>query len=171
MQETQVQSLVRKDPLEKEMATHSSILAWEILWTEEPGGLSSMGSQRVRHDWVTELNWTDPVCLLTLPDSTLTKTLIIFHLDIFSLSFCLLLWSEVPVSQKQKSELVPPYLRTFKGWIIMWGISVESFKKAHKYKHPIFSRTRPKSRNVSLGIKCALQGPCSVVVFICFGVV
>ena len=50
MQETQVQSLGREDPLEKEMATHSSILAWRIPLTEEPGGLQSMGSQRVRHD-------------------------------------------------------------------------------------------------------------------------
>ena len=49
MQETQVQSLGQEDPLEKEMATHSSILAWKIPWTEEPGGLQSMGSQRVRH--------------------------------------------------------------------------------------------------------------------------
>ena len=48
--ETQVQSLGWKDPLEEEMATHSSILAWRIPWTEEPGGLQSMGSQRVRHD-------------------------------------------------------------------------------------------------------------------------
>ena len=48
--ETHVQSLGREDPLEKEMATHSSILAWKIPWTEEPGGLQSMGSQRVRHD-------------------------------------------------------------------------------------------------------------------------
>jgi len=45
-----VQSLGWEDPLEKEMATHSSILAWKISWTEEPGGLQSMGSQRVRHD-------------------------------------------------------------------------------------------------------------------------
>ena len=45
MQETQIQSLGREDPLEKEMATHSSILAWRIPWTEEPGGLQSMGSQ------------------------------------------------------------------------------------------------------------------------------
>ena len=45
MQETQVQSLGREDTLEKEMATHSSILAWRIPWTEEPGGLQSMGSQ------------------------------------------------------------------------------------------------------------------------------
>ena len=50
MQETQVQSLGREDPLEKEMATHSSILAWRIPWIEEPGGLQSMGSQRVGHD-------------------------------------------------------------------------------------------------------------------------
>ena len=50
MQEMQIQSLGREDPLEKEMATHSSILAWEIPWTEEPGGLQSMGSQRVGHD-------------------------------------------------------------------------------------------------------------------------
>ena len=45
MQETQVQSLGQEDPLEKKMATHSSILAWEFPWTEEPGGLQSMGSQ------------------------------------------------------------------------------------------------------------------------------
>ena len=49
-QETQVQSLVREKPLEEEMATHSSILAWKILWTEEPGGLQLMGSQRIGHD-------------------------------------------------------------------------------------------------------------------------
>ena len=47
MQETQVQYLDREDPLEKEMATHSSILAWRIPWTEEPGGLQSMGSQEL----------------------------------------------------------------------------------------------------------------------------
>ena len=50
MQETHVQSLDREDPLEKEMATHFSILAWRIPWTEEPGRLQSMGSQKVRHD-------------------------------------------------------------------------------------------------------------------------
>ena len=48
MQETQVQSLGQEDPLEKEMAAHSSTLAWKILWTEERGRLQSMGSQRVR---------------------------------------------------------------------------------------------------------------------------
>ena len=49
MQETQVQSLAREDPLEKEMATHSTMLAWKTPWTEKPDGLQSMGSQRVGH--------------------------------------------------------------------------------------------------------------------------
>ena len=56
MQETWVWSLGREDPLEKEMATHSSILAWRIPWMEEPGGLQSTGSQRVGHDWATSLS-------------------------------------------------------------------------------------------------------------------
>ena len=56
VQEMQIQSLDslgREDPLEKEMATHSSILAWRIPWTEDLGGLQSMGSQRVRRNWAT----------------------------------------------------------------------------------------------------------------------
>ena len=57
MQETAVQSLGQEDPLEKDMTTRSSILAWEIPWTEEPGRLKSMGLQRVMglHDLVTKL--------------------------------------------------------------------------------------------------------------------
>ena len=50
MRETRVQSLGREDPLEKEIAIHSSTLAWKIPWMEEPGGLQSMGSQGVEHD-------------------------------------------------------------------------------------------------------------------------
>ena len=57
MQDTWVQSLGQEDPLEKGMATHSSVLAWRIPWTEEPGGLQFMGLQSVVHDWAT--NWTD----------------------------------------------------------------------------------------------------------------
>ena len=56
MQETWVQSLGWEDPLEEGMATHFSILAWRTPWTEEPGGLQSMGSQRVGHDWMTKNN-------------------------------------------------------------------------------------------------------------------
>ena len=51
-----VQSLGQKDPLEEEMATHSIILAWKIPWTEEPGGLQSMGLQSIRHDQATSLS-------------------------------------------------------------------------------------------------------------------
>ena len=54
MQETQVQSQGQADPLEKEMAIHYSILTWKIPRTEEPGGLQSMGPQRVGHDWATK---------------------------------------------------------------------------------------------------------------------
>ena len=53
MQDTQVHSLDQEDLLEKGMATHSRIITWKIPWTEEPGGLQFMGSQRVRHDWAT----------------------------------------------------------------------------------------------------------------------
>ena len=57
LQETQVRSLGGEDPLEKEMANHSSTLAWKIPRTEEPGRLQFMGLQRVRHDWVTSLHF------------------------------------------------------------------------------------------------------------------
>ena len=62
-QETWVQSLGWEDPLEEEIATHSSDIAWKIPWTEEPGGLQSMGSQRVRHrhDRATEHMYTSHI--------------------------------------------------------------------------------------------------------------
>ena len=60
MQETWVQSLGREDPLEKEMATLFSILAWEVPWTEKLGRLKSMGSHRVRHDLATKKQ--QPTC-------------------------------------------------------------------------------------------------------------
>ena len=61
---TCVGSLGWKDPLEEGMATHSNILAWRIPWTEKPGGLQPMGSQRVRHDWVT--NTEEPAAAFKL---------------------------------------------------------------------------------------------------------
>ena len=57
IQETRVQSLGQEDPLEKEMATHSSILAWKIPWTEEPGRLQSMESRRVEQDFFKAEEW------------------------------------------------------------------------------------------------------------------
>ena len=58
MKETQIRSLGEEDPLERGMATHSSILAWKIPWTEEPGVLQSIGSQRVGYGYVTEYSST-----------------------------------------------------------------------------------------------------------------
>jgi len=70
MQETQVWSLGWEDSLEKGMATHSSILAWRALWTDVPGGLQSMGSQRVRYDWVANIEkiiaLEDPISVINL---------------------------------------------------------------------------------------------------------
>ena len=66
MWETGVQSLDQEDPLEKEMATHSSTLAWKIPWMEECGRLQSMGLQRVGYNWATSLQWDQS---LSLPDS------------------------------------------------------------------------------------------------------
>ena len=62
MQETRGQSLCQEDPLEEGMAVHSSILAWRIPWSEEPGGPKSMGSQRVRHNQVTIMGFGYPAC-------------------------------------------------------------------------------------------------------------
>ena len=70
MWETRVQSLGQEDPLEKEMATHSSTLAWKIPWMEEPGRLQYMGSQRAGHDWMTSLSLSDSILKsrdITLP--------------------------------------------------------------------------------------------------------
>ena len=65
VQETWVQSLGWEDPLENKMATHSSTLAWKISWTEEPGGLQSMGSQRIGHDRATNtyLHFLTYICV------------------------------------------------------------------------------------------------------------
>ena len=76
MKEIQVQSPGWKDPLEEEMATHSSILAWRIPWTEQPGGLQSMGSQRVRHDWAANTSTFIYMCVcVCVHCSLLTLTL------------------------------------------------------------------------------------------------
>ena len=72
MQEMRVQSLGQEDPLEKEMATHSRILAWEIPWTEEPGRLQSTGLQRVRHNIATKRQQHTGSCYCSVVKSCLT---------------------------------------------------------------------------------------------------
>ena len=72
LQETWVQSLGWEDPLEKWMPTHSNILAWRIPWTKEPGGLQSLASQRVRHNWATK--WAHTCTHTHTPTPTPTHT-------------------------------------------------------------------------------------------------
>ena len=64
MWEIQIWSLGQEDPLEKEMATHSSALTWKIPWTEEPGRLQAVGLQTVGHNWVTSLSFSFPIAEL-----------------------------------------------------------------------------------------------------------
>jgi len=100
MEETRVRSLDWEDPLEEGMATHSSILAWRIPWTEEPGGPQSMGSQRVGHNWS---NWAYMHTHTHGPASTI---IILFYLD--SAHFHIL-----EIILKQISNILSNYLKTF----------------------------------------------------------
>ena len=128
VQETWVRSLAQEDPLEKEMAIHSSILAWKIPRTEEPGGLQSMESQRVRHYWVCKLQLYPPwtVKLITFswlpkwlwllglltpafnlsPDCACYTSMSIKHLGIphYLLSSCFQFSCEVGVAMKKKKK-------------------------------------------------------------------
>ena len=92
-QETWVQSLGGEDPLEEEMATHCSILAWKIPWTEGPGGLQSMGLWRARHKWA-----------LTAHSTRVTKIRICFRGDLFlGKCFPLMFWTSL-VTQTSRKE-------------------------------------------------------------------
>ena len=98
MWETCVRSLGWKDPLEKEMAPHSSTLAWKIPWTEDPGRPQFMGSQRVRHDWVTSfsLSLSIPVPFSSLIPKIAMFTLAIFCFTVFNLPWFMDLTFQVP---------------------------------------------------------------------------
>ena len=84
MQKTWVRALGWEDPLEKEMAIHSSTSAWKIPWTEEPGRLQSMGSQRVGHDWVTSLS---PLTFFADKINVNNFLCIVYFIQILSLVF------------------------------------------------------------------------------------
>ena len=83
MQETWVLSLGQEDPLEKERATHSSILAWRIPWTEEPGGLQSMGVARVEHDLVTKPPPPSPPKYMMFFRKVMTSKVLLFIFNFF----------------------------------------------------------------------------------------
>ena len=106
MRETWVWSLGQEDPLEKEMATHSSIHAWKIPWTKEPGGLQSMGSQRIGHNWVTSLHFRD-ICSLQsqIGDKDIQCT--VLNVKPSGLSWlCLALWLVTPFLSNSLKALV-----------------------------------------------------------------
>ena len=96
MWETWVQSLDWKDPLEEGMATHSSILAWRIPWTEAPGGLETTGSQRVGHDWATKLTVCFILCEFYHGKQHLKKHIYVLREE-FGSSFFL-------IGKKQKTD-------------------------------------------------------------------
>ena len=99
MWETWVWSLGWKDPLEKEMATHSSILAWRIPWMEELGGLQSMGSQRVGHNWATSVSLSLSLLLTAIckaySDSHFAFLHLLFLGMVFIPVFCTTSWTSI----------------------------------------------------------------------------
>ena len=120
MQETRVPTLGWEDPLEKEMATHSSILAWRIPWTEEPGGLQSTGLQRVGHDWATSrhFNLLESQCYYF--QSTVLLTLFL------SFTFC---FANFFISVLFKYIFVLPLLFSFSMFIFISLVDRKVFLK------------------------------------------
>ena len=131
IRKTQVQSLGREDPLEKEIATHSSILAWRIPWTEETEGLQFMGSQRVWHNWATTLS---------LPN---------------------LYWTVLPRDGKYLTYVVTKNLhshgRYHKSIIIFFTTKQENCKHISYVKLNSIRNTKQKNIYQQLNIKVTLQ--------------
>ena len=113
MQETRVQALGWEDPLEKEMAIHSSIIAWKIPWTEEPGRLQPMGLQRVGHDWATSL--------LPMRDNLQKIILLILNSSILSLVYRKLIMAGKKGTFKQGNYGHLNKETIFKCWLV-WPI-------------------------------------------------
>ena len=131
MQETRVRSLGREDPLEKEMTTHSSTLAWKIPWTEEPGRLQSMGSQRVRHDWAMSLSlsYTQYISQLLYP-SICWWILRLLPCLSYCKSYCYEHWNACMFSFS--SDIYPDFLildktrsNQMSGWVVRPGKTIE----------------------------------------------
>ena len=108
VQETRVRSLGREDPLGKEMATHSSTLAWKIPWSEEPRRLQSMGSQRVGHDWAMtrfahpiRLFWIAQDMFVMAAEEVLILRKMKENLNVWSLKWLIRLWNEKQLGAKK----------------------------------------------------------------------
>ena len=142
MQETQVWSLGREDPLEKEMAIHSSILAWKIPWTEEPGRLQSTGSRRVGHNWVTDTH----IQLQLSQDHLLNRLFLLLWIAFRSLSkikwhkckgFCTLILFHHLYSYSYTNTKLSWFCSLHKFWnLVMLVLSFYSFKKLFCYSIP-----------------------------------
>ena len=151
IQETWVPSLGWEDPLEKGMATHSSILAWRIPWTEEPGGLQSMGSQRVRHDWVTSTT-----------NFTFQQYQNLCSLTPWCIYFCSRCWEPPP------GQLPTTYGSVFQTALTSWHLHLDMYfpnpcrkKNEHGKSHTTFLKS---STHISLlrQVPWLWQTPCSL---------
>ena len=101
--------------MKKEMANHSSILAWKIPWTEEPGGLQSMASQRVGHNWAANRQmWGRGLKLFTSPSVFYISSLLIFEISILCLSLHVLILATRPECTLTTKSLVLNYFPVFK---------------------------------------------------------
>ena len=120
MRETCVRSLGQEDPLEKEMATHSSTLAWKIPWMEEPDRLHSLWGHRVGHDGATSLSlfFTSPSASFPLP---VFCPLILSHSFSFHFSLCPSIFSYVPINEKDVCLIFPV------SWLV-WSWQWASFQ-------------------------------------------
>ena len=117
MQETRVPSLCWEDSLEKGKATHPSILAWRIPWTEESGGLQSMGSQRVSHDWVTNI---------------FTSSRIVSELVHLSLH-CVKCWGYIEGGSRQRIITATRQIVKLRKWtrLLFWHLILQSLQGAN----------------------------------------
>ena len=143
MQETQeirVQSLGREDPLEKEMATHSSVLAWRIPRTEEPGGLQSMGSQWVRHDWGIEREHTLRICYSALipPEVNLGKNSVNKRRNLPPPREGSSLWPRTPLTLLETPIRSLPRVPAWPLWscALVWARSLKSSPSQNVILHP-----------------------------------
>ena len=157
MQETQVWSLVWEDPLEKEMATHSSTLAWRIPWTEEPGRLQSRGLQRVGHDWMTSLSFPYHVrnYLVKVHIVSIKVSLLLLNLEWRLTEFC------------QKNTLVTANtLCQHKRWLYTWTSPDGQYQNQSDYI--LLSqrwRSSIQSAKTRLGVDCGSDHGCLIVKF------
>ena len=172
MREAWVRSLGREDPLEKEIATHSSILAWRIPWTEEPGRLQSTGSQRVGHDWATSLSlslssyarlYTFPVTYTSATPTLCPDTALLF-LSFPLIQLAVLGW--LPLSIKALATHLPKcFLLQFKESTNGWGCSIRFSLQPHIDILSTHSLTLPQDL-FSLSFLVLIKAGCAQVIIL-----